>query len=267
MKASAKLVLDEACGAMRLRDRVAIVTGGSKGIGAAISRRFAQEGAAVAIVSRSIEAGAAVVDAIRDAGGHAAAFEADCSCIADIREVVRSIVEVFGGLDIVVSNAGVHRGVPIEETTEKIWDEVLDLNLKGPFFLAQAAAPHLRRRGRGKMIFISSVAGVRAFADRPAYCAAKAGLVNLAKALAVDLARCGINVNVIAPGSVATPATAHLLEPEGQAYVQSKRDRTPTGRAFLTAEEVAAAAVFLASDDASAVHGDVMMVDDGWCTW
>ena len=181
--------------------------------------------------------------------------------------MVAAVAEREGGIDIVVSNAGAFTTVPVEDTTEAIWDELLDLNLKGAFFLVKATMPHLLRRGGGKVVMISSIAGVRGFPNCPAYCASKGGLVNLTRALAVELAAKGINVNTIAPGNVETPINAHLRGEGQEAYVQLMRDRTPTGRAFLDPTDIAGAALFLASDDAKAMHGAILLVDDGWCAW
>lgn len=252
---------------MKLAGKIALVTGGSQGIGEAISRRFADEGAAVAIVARRLDAADAVARDIVARGGNAKAFSADCSKIADIRRVVGEVVDHFGGIDVVVSNAGTFLTVSIEDTTEEIWDAQLDLNLKGTFFLVQAVAPHLEKRGGGKIVLTSSIAGVRGFVNCPAYCASKGGVVNLTKALAIELAPKKININTIAPGNTETPINAHLRGPENAEYMKLMSDRTPTGRAFIRADELSGVAVFLASDDASAMHGTVVVVDDGWCAW
>lgn len=252
---------------MRLAGKIALVTGGSQGIGEAIVRRLAQDGAKVGIVARGKEAAAALAADITAGGGTAHWFSADCSNVSDIRRVVSEVVDHFGGLDIVVSNAGSFRTVSIEETTEDIWDEQVDLNLKGAFFLVQAAVPHLERRGGGKVILVSSIAGVRAFVNCPAYCASKGGVVNLTKAMALELASKGINVNTIAPGNTETPINEHLRGPDNADYMKLMSDRTPTGRAFIRPEELSGVAAFLASDDASAMHGAVVVVDDGWCAW
>jgi NAD(P)-dependent dehydrogenase (short-subunit alcohol dehydrogenase family) len=251
---------------MRLDGKIAIVTGGSQGIGKAIARRLAVEGATVAIVySRHDAVATQAVAEIHASGGRATAFRGDCGDVQDIRRVVSEIADGLGGVDVLVNNAGVFRTVSVAQTTEAIWDEQLDLNLKGAFFCAQAVLPHLELRGGGKIINISSIAGVAAFPNCAAYCASKGGLVNLTKALAIELAPRGVNVNTIAPGNVETPINAHLRGPGNEAYIKQMSDRTPTGRAFLDPQDVAGAAAFLASDDAKAVHGAVLLVDDGWC--
>ena len=253
---------------MRLENRVAIVTGGSQGIGAAIALRYAREGAKVAIVYDRNDANAnAVADQIRAGGGSAACIKADCSKVPDIERMVAEAIRVFGRVDILVNNAAIFRTVSAEDTTEAIWDQQLDLNLKGPFFCVRALIPEFRKNGGGKVINITSIAGVGAFPDCSAYCASKGGLENLTRALATELGKHNINVNALAPGNVETPMNAHLRLPGQEAYVNQMRMMTPTGRDFLKPDEMTGAAVFLASDDAGAVHGATLLVDAGWAAW
>jgi len=250
---------------MRLKGKVAIVTGGSQGIGEAIALRYAAEGARVAVVYHANDAAAqAVVGRIAAAGGEAKPVKADCSKVAEIERMTAEVIQHFGTVDILVNNAGVFRTVPVVETTEAIWDEQLDLNLRGAFFCVKAVLPEFQRKGRGKVINITSIAGVGAFPNCPAYCASKGGLEILTKALAAELGKQNINVNSLAPGNVATQLNAHLRQPGNEAYVDLMRTMTPTGRDFLSVEEMTGTAVFLASDDASAIHGATLMVDAGW---
>ncbi|MBX9629674.1 MAG: glucose 1-dehydrogenase [Burkholderiales bacterium] len=253
---------------MRLRNKVAIVTGGSQGIGAAIAQRYAKEGAKVAIVYDRNDANAqAVVDGIRRDSGTAECIKADCSKVPGVERMAAEAIRHFGRVDILVNNAGIFRTVPIEDTTEALWDQQLDLNLKGPFFAVRALVPEFRKNGGGKVINVTSIAGVGAFPNCAAYCASKGGLENLTRALATELGKHHINVNSLAPGNVETPMNAHLRGPGHEAYIDQMRMMTPTGRDFLKPDEMTGAAVFLASDDASAIHGVTLLVDGGWAAW
>jgi NAD(P)-dependent dehydrogenase (short-subunit alcohol dehydrogenase family) len=138
------------------------------------------------------------------------------------------------------------------------------LNLKGTFFCTQTVLPWFRKQGGGKVINLTSIAGVGAFPNCPAYCASKGGVAIRTRALASELAKERINVNAIAPGNVATPINAHLRGSGNEAYVQKMSEHTPTGRSFMDPEDMTGAAVYLASDDAKGVHGAILMVDDGW---
>lgn len=252
---------------MKLKGRTAIVTGGTQGIGEAVARRYAEEGANVAVVARGLDRAVALAAELEAGGVTARGYSADLADIGQIETMVSAVERDFGGVDIVCNSAGAFRTMPIEETSESDWDTQVDLNLKGTFFLVKAALPRLVARGGGKIVLISSIAGVRGFPNCAAYCASKGGVVNLTKALALELAPKGININTIGPGNVATPINAHLRGPEQADYMKLMSDRTPTGRAFLDTADIAGAAAFLASDDARAMHGSVVLIDDGWCAW
>ena len=253
---------------MRLQDKVAIVTGSSLGIGAAIAKADAAEGAKVVVnYHKSPDKADEVVKEITDAGGTAKAYQADVSKISEIERLTKEAIADFGRVDILVNNAGVFRTVPVMETTEEIWDEQLDLNLKGYFFFVKALVPHWRDIGGGKVVNISSIAGTGAFPNCPGYCASKGGVVNLTRALAAELGKEHININSIAPGNVATPLNAHVRGPGNEEYIELMKTFTPTGIDFMDPEDMVGTAVFLATEDSKMIHGETIIVDAGWSVW
>ena len=248
---------------MKLDGKVAIVTGGSQGIGRAVAKGFAREGAKVAVVNAgNPERGQEVASEIEADGGTACSIRADVTKKADVDALVEQVVDRYGTVDVLFQGAGVMINKPVEEYTEEDWDRTIDVNLKGSFLMSQAVIPLMKAKGSGKIIFVASIAGTRAFPNSVPYCASKGGVLMIAKALAAEIAKDGINVNAISPGNTATPLNQHLQDdPE---FVKLLESKTPTGRAYISTDEMAGAAIFLASDDASAVHGLDLIVDDGW---
>ena len=247
---------------MRLKNKVAIITGGSSGIGEQISLRFGQEGAKVAIVNRTADAGETVAEAITAAGGIAKAFPCDVSNKAQVQAMVLDVVDAFGTVDILIGNAGFMVLKPLEKLSEQDWDRTMDVNIKGNFLLAQAVAPIMKKKRYGKIVLTGSIAGSQGHAEGAAYCASKGGVILLMKALTSELAKEGINVNCLSPGATATPLNAQYRDDPEILSLFAKN--TPTGRDYVPPQDMAGAALFLASDDAHAVHGLNLVVDDGF---
>jgi len=247
---------------MRLKNKVAIITGGSSGIGKQIALRFGQEGVKVAIANRTTHAGEEVAATITAAGGIARFFPCDVSNKAQVQAMVQSVVDIFGTVNILIGNAGFMVLKPLEKLSEQDWDRTMEINLKGNFLLAQAVAPIMKKKRYGKIILTGSIAGSQGHAEGTAYCASKGGVILLMKALASELAKEGINVNCLSPGATATPLNAQYRDdPE---ILSLFARNTPTGRDYVPPQDMAGAALFLASDDAHAVHGLNLVVDDGF---
>ena len=249
---------------MRLADRVALITGATSGIGRATAILFAREGARLALTGRNEERGREVVAEIRGSGGRAIFLRSDVRRDAECRAAVEQAVAEYGRLDVLFNNAGVFFPNTAVECTEQEWDEQVDSSLKGAFLMSKYALPHMIRQGRGSIIHNSSGWGIVGGDRAVAYCAAKGGLVLLAKAMAIDHGRQGIRVNCICPGDVDTPMLpedARLRGMDWQAYLAGCANR-PMGR-IGTPEEIASAVLFLASDDSSFMTGAALVVDGG----
>jgi len=247
---------------MRLAGRVATVTGAGRGMGESIARAFAREGAAVVVSDIDLDGAERVAEDICKAGGRAHAIRVDVGEDADAERLAATAVEVFGGLDIHVNNAGISLTRLFTETSRADLERILRVNLIGAFICAQAAVRVMLPRGYGRIINIASLSGQRGGVGRAAYGVSKAGLEMLTKIMSVELASRGITVNNIAPGAIATRMAA---EQHDKATRDAYHYLIPQRR-YGTPEEIADAAVFLASDEARHVCGHTLNVDGGFLT-
>ncbi|MFH0760196.1 MAG: SDR family NAD(P)-dependent oxidoreductase [Bacteroidota bacterium] len=248
-----------------LKNKVAIITGATSGIGRAIALVFAGNGATVVVDGIDEEGGNKVVEEIRSSGGKAIFFKADVGNAEEARALAEKTVAEFGRIDILVNNAGVNvpmelRG-PIHEFPDAMWEKIMNVDLDGIYFCSKAVLQNMTRNGSGKIINISSIVGVVPLRNQCAFAAAKAGVIHLTKAMAIELASFGINVNVICPGSIQIPQVMDKMYADGRydsiiSHIPMKKPGTP--------DDIAYAALYLASDQANYVTGAVHVVDGGW---
>lgn len=246
---------------LSLRGRVAVVTGASKGIGAATAVRLAEAGVSVAVNFLRDEEGARrVAGEVEAAGAKSLLVRGDVSALSEAEDLVRRAAEVFGGIDILICNAGVWEGAPADRLSEEFWDRTIDINLKGTWAVCRAAIPFLRRRGWGRIVVVSSTAGQRGEAGYSNYAASKGGQISFVKSLAVELAPYGVTVNAVAPGWVETEMTvAQFDDPARRAEIEGA---IPLGRG-AAADDIALPILFLCSEWARHITGEVLNVNGG----
>ncbi len=250
---------------LSLEGMTALVTGSGRGIGRSLAVGLAQAGANVAVsdMAEQMDGAEETAEQVKNEGVESHSYVLDVLDLDSIPPTIGQVVKDFGRLDILVNNAGIRRRQPALEVTEVNWDAVIDTNLKGPFFCAQAAARPMIDQGFGRIISISSQLAVVAGENRAAYCASKAGLANLSRVLALEWLRYGITVNAIGPGPTETPGLLLADTRTADELQYDLRAHMPLGRRML-AEELVGAAIYLASPSAGATTGQLLIVDGGW---
>ena len=245
--------------AITLEGKAAIVTGAGRGIGKGIAAVFAREGARVLVVNRSAEAGRASAEEIVAAGGEASFLQADVKARADMERMAATCIERYGAIDIFCANAGIFPTAHIAEMSDETWDEVLDTNLKGVFYGVRACIPQMKAQGQGRIVVISSITGPNVgWPGLSHYMASKGGVNAFVRGAALELARHNVTVNAISPGSIMTQGLVEL----GGDQVEAIRAIIPAGY-IGESEDIAYAAVYLASDQARYITGQALVLDGG----
>ncbi len=242
---------------MRLQNKVAIITGAARGMGAAEARIFASEGAKVVLADIQVEDGNRVTKEIIDAGGHAVFVEMDVSIQADWDRTIEAALSNFGKIDVLINNAGIIERDSLEETTEETWDRIMAVNAKGVFLGTKAVVPHMKAAGGGSIVNISSISGMISV-GYPAYNSSKGAIRIFTKSAAVELARDNIRVNSIHPGTIWTSMSTYK-----RAFTREERAKTIPMKRVAEPEEIAYPALFLASDESSYMTGAEVVIDGG----
>ncbi len=248
----------------RLENKIAVITGASSGIGEATALLFAREGAKIVLGARRIERLNDIVAKIKADGGEAIAKKTDVSAEQDVKELIELAIKTYSQIDIMVNNAGITGGIDaIEDQTAKDWNEVYGTNVLSAVYSTKYAAKYMKERGKGSIVNVSSVAGIRAGAGGNAYSASKAALINFTQTAACDLGENNIRVNAICPGLIETEMTKPVFDYAREIGKEAKLGSRCELRRYGRAEEIATAILFLASDDASYITGQALPVDGG----
>ena len=246
---------------MKLKNRIAIITGGGKGIGAELSLKLASEGAKIIIAEMDVPNGELTAKKIRENNGEAIVIKTNVADEDSVNNMANEAIKVFGKIDILINNAGTRHINNILDHTKQQWDDMLSVNLTGPYLCCKAVIPHMITGGKGKIINFGSIASFMGRPDRVAYVAAKTGVLGLTRALAVDLTGKNINVNTICPGLISTPFNQKFAEDPELGEVWGKE--TIVGR-WGKPSDISGAAVFLSSDDSDFINGSEIKIDGGW---
>lgn len=247
---------------MEFHDRVALVTGGASGIGRAVVLRLAREGARVAVADLDLTGAEEAVTSAKGAGGDGLAVGMDVTDTGSVRAGVARVLDAWGGIDVLANVAGWDRIRPFVETDEELWDRVIRINFRGVLATCHAVLPHMIERGRGSVVNVASEAGRAGSSGEAVYSGAKGAVIAFSRALAREVARHGIRVNVVAPGLTDTPLLRRMIEEGNEKLIEAIVKATPIRR-LATPEEVAEAIVFLASDRASFITGQTLGVGGG----
>lgn len=250
---------------MKLKDKIAVITGAGSGIGRATARLFAQEGARIAAADINVAEGEETCRLISGGGGEAIFVQTDVARVAEAEKLIRTVKERFGRIDVVINNAGVELPRSLLDTSEEDWEWVVSIDLKGVYFVSKYAVAEMIKAGGGAIVNISSAAGILGFPMMTAYCTAKGGVIALTRAVAIEYAAHNIRVNCVCPGVVDTPMSRGFFDslPNPAEVRRMYEEQTPVKR-FARPEEIARTVLFLASEDASYLTGAVIPVDGGF---